>query len=68
VSWSDRQIRGKLENDPVRRADLRCGQDVELDEGEIYDWLITHTDGRWEGAAMNEFLARAIGRGGLPLG
>src|SRR5262249_4954356 len=50
-SWSDRQIRAKLENDPVRRADLRRGQDVELDEGDIFDWLITHSDGRKEGAA-----------------
>jgi hypothetical protein len=66
-SWSDDRIRGRLANVPVRRADLRLGDQVELDAGDICDWCITHPDGVREGARINEFLARAFERGEFPL-
>ena len=64
-SWAGDRIRGRLENDPVHRADLSRGQAVELGEGEVFDWLITHPDGVREGARVNDLLARASGRGEL---
>ena len=65
-SWSGDRIRGRLENDPVRRADLSRGQGVELGEGEVFDWCITHPDGVREGARVNKLLARASGQGAPP--
>jgi hypothetical protein len=66
-SWADDRIRGRLANVPVRRADLRLGDPVELDAGDICDWCITHADGVREGARINQFLARAFERGEFPL-
>jgi hypothetical protein len=64
-SWTGDCIRGRLENDPVHRADLSRGQAVELGEGEVFDWLITHPDGSREGARVNDLLAKASRRGEL---
>ena len=65
-SWAGDRIRGRLENDPVHRADLSRGQAVELGEGAVFDWLITHPDGVREGARVNTLLGRAPGQGELP--
>jgi hypothetical protein len=66
-SWTGDLIRGRLVNDPVRRADLHLGGEVELDAGDVCDWCITHPDGVREGARINEFLGREFERGEFPL-
>lgn len=49
ATWGRGRIRGHLANDPVYRMDLRGGQVIELGEGEVFDWLLLHPDGRQEG-------------------
>jgi hypothetical protein len=66
-SWSGDRIRGRLANDPVRRADLHLADEVELDAGDVCDWSITHPDGVREGARINEFLRQAFRQGEFPL-
>ena len=66
-SWAGDRIRGRLANDPVRRADLHLADEVELDAGDVCDWCITHPDGVREGARINEFLGRAFRKGEFPL-
>jgi hypothetical protein len=65
-SWSGGRIRGRLEVEPVRSADLRHGDAVELDESEVFDWIITHPDGVREGARLNQLIAWAYERGERP--
>jgi len=54
--WEEGRLIGRLANDPQYRDDLRAGQTVEVNETEIYDWLIIHTDGYMEGAYTNRVL------------
>lgn len=56
TGWNDGRIKGTLSNDPQYRPDLRAGQKVEIGEDEVYDWLVSHTDGRMEGAYTNRVL------------
>jgi len=56
TGWREGRIRGQLANDPQYRSDLRAGQNVEIGEEEVYDWLIVHTDGSIEGAFTNRLL------------
>jgi uncharacterized protein YegJ (DUF2314 family) len=49
-TWKGRRIRGALANDPSFRIDLRSGQDVELDDDGVFDWLLHRDDGANEGA------------------
>jgi hypothetical protein len=42
----------------VRLVDVELGHEAELGEGEFFNWLITHPDGRREGAIVDELLAR----------
>jgi uncharacterized protein YegJ (DUF2314 family) len=57
-TWNGDRIRGQLANDPQFRLDMRAGQTVELAEGEVYDWLIAHSDGSTEGGYTTEVLQR----------
>jgi Uncharacterized protein conserved in bacteria (DUF2314)/Protein of unknown function (DUF3239) len=66
-SWAGDRIQGRLANDPVRRADLHLGDEVELDAGDVCDWCISHPDGVREGARINEFVRHAFERGEFPL-
>lgn len=61
TNWRDGRIRGRLTNEPQHRRDLRAGQNVEIDEDEVYDWLIVHSDGRTEGAYTNQVLMSGEG-------
>ena len=54
--WSDATIYGNLSSDPQYRHDLRMGQAVSVPEAEVYDWMISHKDGRIEGAFTNRVL------------
>lgn len=40
-AWRGTSLVGQLENTPVLRKDLRKGSRVEMDEGEIFDWVIS---------------------------
>jgi len=52
-TWQGDCIKGQLANDPIHRLDLRAGQDVELREPEVFDWLLSLSDGRHEGGYTN---------------
>ncbi len=41
-AWRGKSIVGHLENTPVLRKDLQKGSRVQVDEGEIFDWVIAH--------------------------
>jgi uncharacterized protein YegJ (DUF2314 family)/tetratricopeptide (TPR) repeat protein len=41
-AWRGKSIVGRLENTPVLRKDLQKGSRVQLEEGEIFDWVIAH--------------------------
>jgi uncharacterized protein YegJ (DUF2314 family) len=49
TTWSGDRLRGQIANDPQVRLDLRAGQEVELREADIFDWMVTCRDGRREG-------------------
>jgi uncharacterized protein YegJ (DUF2314 family) len=49
VSWRERRIRGVLMNEPFEVPGLRAGQDVTVDEGDIFDYLLQSPDGTTEG-------------------
>lgn len=48
-TWTGDRIRGTLANDPSYRIDLKAGQPVELDDQDVYDWLLVRSDGTHEG-------------------
>jgi uncharacterized protein YegJ (DUF2314 family) len=39
-TWKGTRIHGRLANDPFERMDLRAGQNVEIGEGGVFDWMI----------------------------
>ncbi|HEU4754618.1 MAG TPA: DUF2314 domain-containing protein, partial [Armatimonadota bacterium] len=57
-TWGGSRIRAQLANDPQYRLDLRAGQTLELDEADVYDWMISWKDGRLEGGYTTEVLRR----------
>ena len=54
--WDGDMLRGNIANDPQYRRDLQAGQTVTIREGDVFDWMIAHTDGRVEGAFTNDAL------------
>jgi uncharacterized protein YegJ (DUF2314 family) len=60
-TWTGSRIQAQLANDPQYRLDLRAGQALELDESQVYDWMISFSDGRMEGGYTVEVLRQ---RGG----
>jgi uncharacterized protein YegJ (DUF2314 family) len=56
TGWEEGRLKGYLASDPQYRRDLRAGQKIEIEESDVYDWLIRHTDGRMEGAFTNRAL------------
>ncbi len=54
--WREGSMVGHVENDPVLRTDLRRGSQVNVEEGQVFDWVIAR-DGRvLEGAYTEELL------------
>ena len=49
VAWKGRRIRGVLTNEPFEAPGLRAGQEIVVDEGDVFDYLLRHPDGREEG-------------------
>jgi len=48
-TWNGNRISGILANDPVDVPGRRTGDRVEIAETDVFDWMITYTDGKSEG-------------------
>lgn len=48
-TWAGNKITGQIANDPGPENDLKLGQTVALPESEVYDWVISFSDGNHEG-------------------
>jgi len=60
TTWKGNRIQGHLISKPVHCPDLRSGDPVEIGEVEVYDWLIGHEGGTWEGAYTDQVLEREL--------
>jgi uncharacterized protein YegJ (DUF2314 family) len=49
TAWKGDAIRGSLRNDPAHNSDLQVGQEVEVSESEVFDYIRKYPDGRREG-------------------
>ena len=52
-TWRGMRLQGQLASDPVYRRDLRAGEAIEIDQSEVFDWLIPRADGTAEGGYTN---------------
>jgi uncharacterized protein YegJ (DUF2314 family) len=57
-TWSGDRVHGQLANDPQIRLDLRAGQEVELRESELYDWMFSLPGGETEGGYTTQVVER----------
>lgn len=48
-TWTGQRIHGQLANDPQFRIDLRAGQQIDLSDSDVFDWLLIKADGSNEG-------------------
>lgn len=62
-TWSDDRLRGQIANDPRLRLDLHAGQEVELRDADVFDWMVSLRDGTREGGYTVAVVERE-GRGG----
>ncbi|MBI3947197.1 MAG: DUF2314 domain-containing protein [Armatimonadetes bacterium] len=53
AAWEGDRIRGHLINQPRWRTHLRAGQEVDVRVADIYDWIIAHEEGEFEGGYTN---------------
>lgn len=53
ADWNEGSLSGRLENTPVVRTDLYKGCPVEVDESDIFDWVIS-SDGKVLNGAFTE--------------
>jgi uncharacterized protein YegJ (DUF2314 family) len=49
VSWRGTTIRGVLANEPFEVPGLKAGQDVEVEERDVFDYLLRNPDGTHQG-------------------
>ena len=49
VKWENRKITGILENDPEYIPTLKSWQKVEINQDDVFDYLLYHSDGTTEG-------------------
>jgi uncharacterized protein YegJ (DUF2314 family) len=49
VSWKGKRVRGLLRNEPFEIPTLHAGQEVEIDEDDVFDYILRHPDGTEEG-------------------
>lgn len=56
TGWEGDQILAVLANAPARDVGVRLGDTVLCPVREVYDWLITHPDGRREGGFTTDGL------------
>lgn len=62
ASWTDKTIRGYLENEPETIPELRAGMSVTGERKDIFDYLVRWPDGREEGGETSAILRRRAGQ------
>ncbi len=58
TAWSDAQISGLLKNEPFNIPTLHGGQAVEVNQGEVFDYVWVHADGKREGNETSTIIRR----------
>jgi len=56
TTWRGIRIQGQLTSHPLHRKDLRAGDPIEIDEMEVYDWMVTKPDGSFLGGYTERVL------------
>jgi uncharacterized protein YegJ (DUF2314 family) len=54
--WNGVSIEGILNNDPDKVSGLRAGQEVSIQESEVFDYIVRHTDGTSEGNTTGKII------------
>ena len=49
IEWKGSKIRGLLKNEPVNVPGLSGGSEVVVDQGDLFDYIRSFSDGREEG-------------------
>ncbi len=58
IRWEENDIQGLLRNQPFHVPDLQAGQRVEVNQDDIFDYLIQYRDGTQEGNETSEIIER----------
>lgn len=58
TSWKQHKIKGLLQNEPYEVTSLHSGQVVEVDDGDVFDYIRQHPDKQQEGNATAEVLQK----------
>ena len=58
LSWQGKQIKGLLKNEPYNIPDLRAGEEVYVNEDEVFDYIRTYPDGRTIGNQTGELIMK----------
>jgi uncharacterized protein YegJ (DUF2314 family) len=58
TSWKDGEIRGLLKNEPFNIPDLHGGEEVEVSEDDVFDYIRQRPDGTWEGNKTGEVIRK----------
>ena len=58
TSWKGDQIKGLLRNEPFKIPDLHAGQNVEVSEATVFDYIRRHADGTVEGNETAKFIEK----------
>lgn len=58
TSWKQSRITGLLENEPFNIIDLHGGQIVEVQEGDVFDYIRQYPDKHREGNTTGEILRK----------
>lgn len=61
TSWKDDQIKGLLRNEPFKIPTLHAGQNVEVSESKIFDYIRRHADGTEEGNETGKLIDQQSG-------
>ena len=56
VAWRGSRIRGVLANEPFEVPGLRAGQEVVVDEGDVFDYILRNPDGTEEGNETSQII------------
>jgi uncharacterized protein YegJ (DUF2314 family) len=59
VSWNGKAIKGLLKNEPYAIPTLHAGAEVEVNEDEVFDYLLRHPDGSEEGNTTGAMIDKA---------
>ncbi len=62
TEWKSGAIRGVLKNEPFDIPDLHGGQEVRVEEAEVFDYIRHFADGREEGNETGKILEKMQGR------